>query len=176
HYGVTGLYTGDIVAIRTEFIKDWNAKFGTSYVNLNHLTFAPDAKTGSAPSNTTIAGTNLQKFFSDPDLGLKWSWLLDLFIDVGSGTVHTAKQATAVKNGGTHPTLTSDNLYYGDMLIHSIYNLFCLDNKFNNSDSSTIKFADYETSTTTQDRLFKVITYNNSIMKDVTELLPKNTV
>src|SRR5690606_2314150 len=58
----------------------------------------------------------------------------------------------------------------------SIYNLFYLDNKFNNSDSSTIKFADYETSTTTQDRLFKIITYNNSIMKDVTELLPKNTV
>ncbi|MBN3490432.1 InlB B-repeat-containing protein [Acholeplasma equirhinis] len=174
-YVVSGLYTADIDVIRAELVKDWNTRFGTSWVDLDASTFAASARVGgqgSQGSSTTLVGTNLLKFFQDETFGPKWWWLLEYMNAYGGGTIHPQRQAQALMNGGVNSTLAT--VFWGDHFVYAVYNLLKVDNKTGWS-VSTLTFTKVDN--TSIDRLYQIANYNNSIMKDLStvELLPKGT-
>ena len=126
--------------LKEEFLKDWNAMFGTEITILEHEAFYLAARIGSlleyAECNT-LAGTNIYAFFNHERYGPKWSWLLDYIIhyDLLDNVVHPGRQANAIKGDGTNGTHILYNAYH---LSYSLVNFF------NKADEAAIsvKFAD----------------------------------
>ncbi len=114
--------------LREEFIKDWNAKFGTEFEELDATAFFNSAKEGltdAIGSNKDLSDGNLYNFFNDKDYKDKWEWLLDFMFDE-CGITHAKRQVTAIKGNGTNE---GHVLYLGDQLSHSITNFFNQEHK-----------------------------------------------
>ncbi len=121
-----GLYETDHKELKKEFIKDWNAKFGTKFTDIVHADFNASAKTGtndnSSPSNVikNISNLNIYKFFNDPTYKDKWGWILD-FIEEIDNTTHPTRQVVAIKGNGSNEDFL---LYNAEHLIYALINFF----------------------------------------------------
>ncbi|MFA5693458.1 MAG: InlB B-repeat-containing protein, partial [Acholeplasmataceae bacterium] len=88
--------------LRAEFIKDWNAKFETTWTTLKATDFHASASTGAGGSATKdISNSNLYKFFHDEVYEEKWGWLLDYMATQGG--IHPQRQLVALMGNGTSP-------------------------------------------------------------------------
>jgi len=128
---VSALFEHDPFVLREEFIADWNAKFGTNWTILNGSTFNANAILNRADTSAigamrSLQGSNIHVFFQDSVYGPKWTWVLDLIIKYGTGTVHPARQAQAIKGDGTN---NNNLLYNGEHFTYSLTNFFNVANQ-----------------------------------------------
>lgn len=133
------IYDHDYKTLGNQFLADWNAKFGTTLTSFSASTLYASAKpagctySASNNSNKDISDSNLYRFFKDEKYGVKWAWLLDYFISVGTsqGDTHTIRQAKAIKADGTfideNATSNKDVLYGANHIIASIVGFFTKD-------------------------------------------------
>ncbi|MDY0064401.1 MAG: InlB B-repeat-containing protein [Bacilli bacterium] len=106
--------------LRIEFIADWNAKFETTFTNLNATAFFNSASIGAGGNATKdVSGSNIYKFFHDEVYGPKWAWLID-FLQTQGG-IHPQRQLIAIEGNGTSPIPDSTDTYQLWNLSHSIY-------------------------------------------------------
>lgn len=112
------LYETNHFHLREEFIKDWNAKFGTTWTELVGSAFHTSASTGNVVDN--LSNTNVYKFFKDELYKDKWAFLLDI-IEL-KGAVWPQRQAQAIKGDGTLEGI--NNLYFASHFNYSIVNYF----------------------------------------------------
>jgi len=93
--------------LEKEFVKDWNAKFGTTWTEFNYKDFDVSAIEGTAPltatTDTDCSGTNAYEFFNtDPVTSAKWDWLLEFFLGETATGVHSKLQINALLGNGTY--------------------------------------------------------------------------
>lgn len=116
---ITGnMYETNHFLLKEEFIKDWNEKFGTSWIELNATTFFNNAKIGitdAQGSNTDISNSNIYKFFNDANYGPKWEFVLNIMTGV-----HPMRQVDAIKGDG----INASGLWHTTHLSYSIANFF----------------------------------------------------
>ena len=114
--------------LEKEFVKDWNAKFGTEWTEVTISEMVNSAATGySANTDKDPSLGNLYKFFRDTENGYeaKWLWLLE-YIASFTGVAWPCRQANAIINYDK-TNGTTDNTYdlYKDIhLATSISNFF----------------------------------------------------
>lgn len=136
-----GLYETNSFNLKEEFIKDWNAKFKTTWTELEAAPFFLSAKTGltdAIGANNDISTSNLYKFFNDQAYKDKWVWLLDFFINENTEAshLHPLRQAEALKGTG----INTDGLWHANHLSYSIANFF--NSKNETGGYSPINFTD----------------------------------
>ena len=162
--------------LEKEFVKDWNAKFGTSWTEFNYNTFNTSAIAGNKPltadTDKDCSGTNAYAFFkTDAVTSAKWGWLLQFFLAETATGVHPKLQMNAViSDTGTY-TLLSNGKEYTDLyqfkhLSRSLYNFF---------KAGTEDINDYPSVGFTDSHLFaKISEYNNKIIAFSPELVKVN--
>ena len=113
--------------LETEFLKDWNTKFGTEWTEVTGKLMTTSAATGySANTDKDPSLGNLYKFFRDTENGYeaKWLWLLEYIASLNG--VWPTRQANAIinydKTNGT--TDNTYDLYKDQHLAGSIANFF----------------------------------------------------
>ena len=120
-YSIVGLYENNHFNLRSEFIKDWNAKFGTTWTTLTRNEFYSNAILGKDTDPASLRNSRIDLFFNDPIYKIKWDWILDYFISVDS-VVWATRQITAIRGDGTFSG--QSNIYEGKHLIFSLLNFF----------------------------------------------------
>ena len=167
------IYETNPVKLEQEFVKDWNAKFGTTWTKLTYSSLQSSAVDGTTPMTANedgdASGTNIYEFFiTDEETSAKWGWLLDYLMSVGTGKVHPKRQINALLNGGSYNDEGYTNGTYLWMFKHlsaSIVNFFQGGNSagrdFNNND---IEFNDFY-------MYLSLYTYNTTIYSVEPELV-----
>ena len=120
-YSIVGLYENNHFNLRSEFIKDWNAKFGTTWTTLTRNEFYSNAILGKDTDPASLRNSRIDLFFNDPIYKIKWDWILDYFISVDS-VVWATRQITAIRGDGTFSG--QSNIFEGKHLIFSLLNFF----------------------------------------------------
>ncbi len=120
-YSIVGLYENNHFNLRSEFIKDWNAKFGTTWTTLTRNEFYSNAILGKDTDPASLRNSRIDLFFNDPIYKIKWDWILDYFISVDS-VVWATRQITAIRGDGTFSE--QSNIFEGKHLIFSLLNFF----------------------------------------------------
>ena len=157
-YYDNALYETNHLALAEEFIKDWNAKFGTEL----------DAKTAfvaveydspfrkSARSSGTDATTSgLYKFFNDEKMSVKWGWLLDYILEeLKSGVGYDPCKYQIEVIRGAENTNTSD-WYYGFNTVSYIQSIF--NAKGTSAGSGQFRFEN------SPEKLALISEYNNQV-------------
>jgi hypothetical protein len=118
-YSIVSLYENNHFNLRSEFIKDWNAKFGTTWTTLTRNEFYSNAILGKDTDPASLRNSRIDLFFNDPIYKLKWDWILDYFISIDS-VVWATRQITAIRGDGTFSG--QSNIYEGKHLIFSLLN------------------------------------------------------
>lgn len=131
----SSLYENDPAQLKIQFISDWNTFTGSTWVDLNAATFAADAKVGST-STTDLSGSKIYNFFHDEVIGAKWGWFLDYSLQAGITSIHSRKQARAIKGDGT------DTVEYGNLVYDAEHFSYALYNFFNKSNTPSPRFPD----------------------------------
>lgn len=159
-HSVTGYYVVDDATVETdpakleaEFVKDWNAKFGTEWTSLVQTEFqksAASAGTNGAALADTLAtdcsGTKMYEFFnSDTTTSAKWQWLLQYFLAKCNTVVHPKRQINAVLGDGTASDTYGSNMNSFNHLSASIVNFFNGGNTRNDSNDIVFTSAKYST-------------------------------
>ncbi|WP_143224699.1 InlB B-repeat-containing protein, partial [Acholeplasma laidlawii] len=127
----SAIFETDPLILKTQFINDWNAKFGTTLTDLIGTAFHTSAIVGKTDqaaqgSMTNLTGMRIYAFFKDELYSLKWGWLLDYIIKYGSGIIHPARQAVALKGDGTN---NNQILYDASHFNYSLVNFFNMSNQ-----------------------------------------------
>lgn len=127
-------YETNPVKLEEEFVKDWNALFGTSWTEFNYDTFNISAIDGSTPltanADTNCAGTNAYTFFnSNEKTSTKWSWLLEFFLGETATGIHPKLQINALLSETGEYTLISGTSTYTQLwqfkhLSRALHNFF----------------------------------------------------
>jgi uncharacterized repeat protein (TIGR02543 family) len=155
-----GVYELNPYNLREEFVKDWNAKFGTTWTSLDPEAFYNSAKTGltdAIGSNKDLAPSNIYKFFNDAVYKVKWGWVLDYmtYYSIQGGIVHPELQAVAIQGDGTNADKT---LYHANHLSYSIANFFNREHEIGGY--TAVNF-------TTGNKYANLGTYNNKVYVDL---------
>ena len=156
--------------LETEFVKDWNAKFGTTWTEVTGKLMTTSAATGySANTDKNPSLGNLYKFFRDTENGYeaKWLWLLKYIASLNG--VWPTRQATAIieydKVNGT--TANTYGLYKDQHLAGSIANFF-------NKSSENLGYAPVDFG---QPKQYATLdSYNNVILAKNPELVTYGTI
>ena len=124
----SAIYETNPANLEVEFLKDWNAKFGTSLTDVTIANFYDLGKAGYSTVNDTDPSVgNYFKFFRDSANGYeaKWSWLLEYFASVDD-TVHVKNQANAILSYDveTNTNNNTQKMYYNDHLTCALSNFF----------------------------------------------------
>lgn len=151
-YSIVGLYENNHFNLRSEFIKDWNTKFGTTWTKLTRTEFYPNAILGKDNDLVSLRNSRLDLFFNDPIYKLKWDWILDYFISVDS-VIWTTRQITAIRGDGTFSG--QPNIHEGKHLIFSLLNFF---NQTNEDDGYPAN------NFSVRDKYLSLVDFNQSIL------------
>ncbi|MDD4211844.1 MAG: lamin tail domain-containing protein, partial [Bacilli bacterium] len=149
--------------LRSVFIADWNAKFGTTFTTLDPTAFFNSASIG-AGGNTTkdVSGSNIYSFFHDEVYGPKWAWLIDYLQTQGG--IHPQRQLIAIEGNGTSPnpaTPTDPTTNYQLWnLMHSIYSFA----NFFNQGTATAGYAPIDFNVPS--KYATVGTFNDKVYRD----------
>src|SRR5690554_1060013 len=158
---VNSIYEEDKENLKLEFLKDFNALFNLELTTHDieefyHFTSKP-LDPDDISTNKDLSTSNLYKFFNDENLKRKWSWLLDLLIDLSNEeSIYVLEQAKAVLGDGTYE---DKKTYNGGHLTISIINFF---NPGHIKEPNSIDF-------TNNDFYLEIKNYNNSIFIDLDE-------
>ena len=126
-------YEANPLNLEKEFIKDWNALFGTNWTEFNYEEFNTSAIEGSNPitanADTNCSGTNVYTFFNtNSETSAKWRWLLEFFLAETSTGIHPKLQINAVLGNGEYVVYNGDTpiskLWMLKHLSRSLYNFF----------------------------------------------------
>jgi len=186
NFTISNLYEADPIGLRDIFFTDYNnfltsiGETDTIWDDSEWLEFyyatAPrqldengDVVVGA--KNTDISTSNLFKFFQQPKMADKWSWILDWFAakDKDSGGIHISRQVKAIYEGtGTyvdnenHSNFVDDNCLMNLIhLLSSLYSFLYNDPKDYNGAGSLI-FG-------TEESYEKILEYNEKIYADLSK-------
>ncbi len=110
--------------LEAEFIKDWNAEFGTSWTDLSYSTFQSSASKGLSTNNdTNVTPSNAYKFFNtNVEMSAKWGWLIKLIAELGVGYTHPAVQANAILSADGEAGRGTYKLIHFSASIYNFFN------------------------------------------------------
>ena len=156
--------------LEEEFVKDWNAKFGTTWTEITYAALQESAAAGTTPltdvNTTSCAGTNMYAFFkTDATTSAKWQWLLNYLNGVSGGKVHPKRQIAALLGDGT----ASDS--YGSGMQKLMHLSASITNFFNGGSSrdinNDITFSD-------SSKYYRISEFNNVILAKNPKLFAKD--
>ena len=119
-----GVYELNPYNLREEFVKDWNAKFGTPWTSLDPEAFntsAAEGIAGNMSDNKDLSPGNLYKFFNDAAFKPKWDWVLNFIRQFDPSVIHHIREIDAVLGDGTNADYV---LWKSVHLNYSIANFF----------------------------------------------------
>jgi len=174
-YVSSSIYEMNPAKLEAEFVKDWNAKFGTTWTEVTYTELRASAIEGttalSADTDENCSGTNMYAFFiGDETTSAKWKWLINYMIGVAGGKVHPVRQANALLNSGTYTDSYGSQLWTFKHLSASLVNFFKGGNTANRDAQNDVYFTD-------PSKYLKVVDYNETILANNPQLICKdNTV
>ena len=157
-YYDNALYETNHLALAEEFIKDWNAKFGTELdAKTAFVTVSYDSpfRKSARSSGTDATTSGLYKFFNDEKMSVKWGWLLDYILEeLKSGVGYDPCKYQIEVIRGAENTNTS-NWYYGFNTVSYIQSIF--NAKGTSAGSGQFKFEN------SPEKLTLISKYNNQV-------------
>ena len=125
----SSIYETNPINLESQFIKDWNTKFGTTMETYEYATWQTSAIDGTTPltanTDADCSGTNAYEFFiTDTTTSTKWKWLLNFLLDNKGGAVHPTRQINALLGGGTASDTYGSGMNKFAHLSRSLQNFF----------------------------------------------------